>query len=592
MQTPVICQRPIDSFVLQELQVNGVDAFLARLIAARPYPKHHAKGVLAITNPKLADLDNPALMQDMGKAIDRVVKAIETKEVIALETDHDCDGQTAQAVLYSCFIDMFGVPKERLQTYIGHRLKEGYGLSDALVERILNGSPRPGLVITADNGSSDEPRIARLRAAGIDVIVTDHHELPEAGPPVSAYACLNPTRADCQFPDRFIAGCMVAWLLMAGVRQRLVQDGQLFNPNMAMTDVLDFVAVGTVADCVSMAQSANNRAVVKYGLQLIRQAKRPCWQALLPLLTNPYVSAQDLGFVIAPLLNSDGRLSDALGSVSLLLATDAAEASAWAKQLWQSNQQRKKIQQEITKAAMYRAKQQVAEGRLSIVVWLEDGHAGVHGISASRIKDAFGRPTILFSPKEGDDELMVGSGRSIDAVHLRQALQTVDKFNEGMLLKFGGHKGAAGMTIHRSQFPAFMAAFEEAVRQQIQPSQVGPVIWTDGDLPLTHFQLAIVDLLRQLEPLGREFETPVFETDARILSLRRVGADLLHAQLALQLETGQRVEAIWFNCAERSDQELSCQVGDRVHVVFSLGDNVYQNNRKLQLQVAALASLS
>jgi single-stranded-DNA-specific exonuclease len=585
MQTPVICQRPVDSFVLQHLQANGVDAFLAKLIAARPYPKHHAKGVLAITNPKLADLDNPALMQDMSKAVERVVKAIENQEVIALETDHDCDGQTAQAVLYSCFIDMFGVPKERLQTYIGHRLKEGYGLSDALVDRILKASPRATLVITADNGSSDEPRIARLKAEGIEVIVTDHHELPESGAPASAYACLNPTRADCQFPDRFIAGCMVAWLLMAGVRQRLVLDNQLANPKMVMADLLDFVAVGTVADCVSMAQSANNRAVVKYGLQLIRQAKRPCWQALLPLLTNPYVSAQDLGFVIAPLLNSDGRLSDALGSVGLLMATDAAAASVWAKQLWDSNQQRKKIQQEITKAAMYRAREQVGEGRLSIVVWLEDGHAGVHGISASRVKDAFGRPTILFSPKEGDDELMVGSGRSIDAVHLRQALQTVADFNEGMLIKFGGHKGAAGLTIQRSNFTAFCTAFEEAVRQQIQPHQVGPVVWTDGELPLTHFQLAVVDQLRQLEPLGREFEMPVFEADARLLSLRRVGADLLHAQLAVQLETGQRVEGIWFNCAERADQELPQQIGDRVHVVFTLGDNVYQNNRKLQIQV-------
>lgn len=588
---PTLRPRRVDAQALEALQAQGVEAWLAKIIAARPYPQKHAKGVAAILSARLADLDSPLLMKDMDKAIARIAQALAQGEMIALETDHDCDGQTAQAVMLTALTEILGVPKTRIQSYIGHRLKEGYGLSDSVVERILNSNPRPSLVITADNGSSDEPRIARLKAAGIDVIVTDHHELPAEGPPPSAYACLNPTRSDCGFPDPWIAGCMVAWLLMAGVRQHLIQAGQLPSTTRSMAELLDFVAVGTVADCVSMAQSVNNRAVVRYGLQLIRQAKRPCWQAILPLLRSPEVSAQDLGFVVAPLLNSDGRLSDALGSVSFLLSESLAIAGPWAQELWARNQERKGIQKTLTRQAMEQAAEQVEAGRASIVVSLTDGHAGVHGISASRVKDAFGRPTILFSPKLNEPTQLTGSARSIDAVHMRKALQWVAEHTQGVVLKFGGHRGAAGVLIVKDQLEAFAQAFEEAVLQQVAPEAVGPVIWTDGALPLGLFQLSAVDRLRDLEPIGREFEAPIFETDATIERLRRVGQDLTHAQLVLRLSNRQTVNAIWFNCVDDSTDVLRHHEGEDVHVTFSLGDNLYRDQRSLQLQVLDVRGL-
>lgn len=584
---PVILQRSVDVELEKALCAEGVFPVLAKIIAARPYPKNHAKGVRAIMSPALSDLSSPYALCDIDRAVPRVVQAILNGETIALETDHDCDGQTAQAVLMTCLHEMFRVPKSCLQTYIGHRLKEGYGLSEALVDRILLANPRPSLVITADNGSSDEPRIAKLKAHGIDVIVTDHHELPKAGSPASALACLNPTRADCNFGDRYIAGCMVAWLLMAAVRARLLEMSHPINPSMGMKDVLDFVAVGTVADCVSMARSANNRAVVRYGLQLIAKAQRPCWQALLPLVSKGEMSfrlsAQDVGFSIAPLLNSDGRLNDALGSVSFLLAESLETALPWAKELWACNQARKEIQARLTQVAMRLAGEQVAQGKESLVVMLIEGHPGVHGISASRVKDTFGRPTILFSPKLGSDELISGSGRSVEEVHLRDALQYVADKQPGLMLAFGGHRGAAGLTLVKARLEEFSVLFEEAILLQLAGKSLYPVLLTDGSLPDECFSLAMLDQLQALEPLGREFEAPLFELSAQLVTWRLVGQGAQHAQLSLQLQNGLRLSGIFFDCCDGASW-----ISRQVKAVVALSEQHFQGQRRLQVRVLSL----
>ncbi|MCX7122277.1 MAG: DHH family phosphoesterase, partial [Gammaproteobacteria bacterium] len=333
-----ILRRPVNQVVFDALVQHKIDPFLAKIIAARPIPEH-PKQAMGIFEGRLSDLSSPFLLQDMNQAVARIQEAILKKQHIAIETDHDCDGQTSHAVLMRALIDILGHSANHVHSFIGHRMQEGYGLSDALADRILNHSVKIDLVITADNGSSDELRIARLKAAGIEVIVTDHHGIPAEGIPASAYACINPTREDCAFPDPYIAGCMVAWLLMAAVRRTMVDAGDLPKNTASLTDLLDFVAVGTVADCVSMARSLNNRVVVQYGLQKINQFTRPAWQALRPLLKNSLVTPEDLGFLIGPLLNSDGRLSDALGSVSFLLAPDIASASRWVENLFQQNQE-------------------------------------------------------------------------------------------------------------------------------------------------------------------------------------------------------------------------------------------------------------
>ncbi|MDF2940478.1 MAG: recJ [Gammaproteobacteria bacterium] len=579
---PKIQTRSIDEAIFKQLLEAGIDSVLAKIIAARPIPVHE-KGALATLQCQLADIDSPFLMKDMQLAAERLLKAIVAGEVIAIETDHDCDGQTSHAVLLKGLSQILGHPLDKIQSYIGHRMQEGYGLSEALAKRILDNPVRPGLLITADNGSADEPRIALLKAAGIDVIVTDHHGVPSEGIPKSAYACLNPTRDDCEFPDPYIAGCMVAWLLMAATR-RLMIEAKLLSPSTpSMLELLDYVAVGTVADCVSMARSVNNRVVVQYGLHRLNQMQRACWQALRPLLKNTAVTVEDLGFVVGPLLNSDGRLSDAFGSVSFLLAETIEEAGPWAEQLWRHNQTRKKIQADITKQAMISAEQQVDAGKLSIVVFLEEGHAGVHGISASKIKDAFGRPTIIFSSKMNEVELITGSARSIDQVNIRDVLQDIADNKPGLLLKFGGHKGAAGMTIRRADCEAFSQAFEQAVRKQVSPQQVGPVLWTDGELEGVA-DLNLLSHLNKLLPFGREFEAPVFEAYCKVLSLRPVGQDGKHVQLSLQCVNKQVLTAIWFNACEPG-ATLAFAEEDRVHVVFSLTENVFREQRSLQCQI-------
>ncbi len=561
-----ILRRPVNATVLENLMQNQVDPFLAKIIAARPIPEH-AKAEFSLFNARLSDLSSPFLLQDVDKAVARIREAMRLKQHIALETDHDCDGQTSHAVLMRAFIDILGYPAEYVHSFIGHRLREGYGLSDALADRILQHTPQIALVITADNGSSDEARIARLKAAGIDVIVTDHHGIPAEGIPASAYACLNPTRTDCEFPDPYIAGCMVAWLLMAATRRAMVDAGDLPAGTPSMTDLLDFVAVGTVADCVSMARSLNNRVVVQYGLQKINQFARPCWQALRPLLKNIQVTPEDLGFLIGPLLNSDGRLSDALGSVSFLLAPDVDAASMWVENLFQQNQERKRIQQELVSDALRQAEHQVMSGRSSIVVYLEEGHAGVHGIAASRIKDQFGRPVIIFSPKLNDALTITGSCRSIDALHIRETLQQIADQYPDLILKFGGHKAAAGLTIALEQFEDFSLAFERQVAENLADHRVGPVIWTDGVWEGAFDELRI-QALQSLQPYGREFDEPIFESYAYVKTMRRFGKSYNHLELLLNFSEGKTVKAIWFGACQAG--EMPVQEQDRVHIVFNL----------------------
>lgn len=567
MEQPRIQRRVLNSELLQILLEKGTHPVLARVIAGRPIPEH-VKGVDGIAAGRLADLTSPFLMKDMDRAIDRLVEAILQKEVIGIETDHDCDGQTSHAVILLALTQILGHPQEKVQSFIGHRLREGYGLSDALCERILAATPRPTLIITADNGSSDEPRIKRLKEAGIDVIVTDHHAIPAEGIPASAWAVLNPTREDCPFPDPYIAGCMVAWLFMAGTRRKMIETGHLSDKAASMADLLDFVAVGTVADCVSLARSLNNRVVVQYGLKRMNQFIRPCWQAIRPLLKNnrDYISAEDLGFLIGPLLNSDGRLADALGSVSFLLTESHQQALPLAQLLFKQNEERKRIQKELSFEAEQLARKQALSGKVSLVIYLEAGHAGVHGISASRIKDQFGRPTVIFSPKQDEPDIITGSCRSIDGLHIRNVLQTVHDENPDLIIKFGGHKAAAGLSIRLEHLDLFTHAFERAAADALQTLSVGPVILTDG-LWEHEAEVALIRELYSLQPFGREFDEPIFEIHGIAESIRRFGQNLNHLEILLKLKNGELLKGIWFFACDAGDMPV--REGERLHVVFS-----------------------
>lgn len=588
--------REINQEAYNYLLEKGETEWVAKVFSAR-INTPDLNTIHQLAYPNLAYLSKPSQLKDFEKAVDRITKAILNNETIGIETDHDCDGQTSHAVIYCALVDYFGHPKSKIHSYIGHRLEEGYGLSDKLAHRILSEekAARCSLIITADNGSSDEPRIAMLAAEGIEVIVTDHHEIPTEGVPKSAFAVLNPTQTDCDYPDRLIAGCMVAWLLMTGVRNKLATARN--QPIDSLAGLLDFVACGTVADCVSMANSLNNRAVVKYGMQLIEKGLRPCWRAILPHIEATKLMAVDLGFKIGPLLNSDGRLNSAMGSVSFLLADTDKEANQWLESLMIQNEERKKIQQKITLQAQQIADKEMIQSQFnqkSLCLFIDDSHAGVHGISASRIKDLYGRPTILFTPKLSEPELLSGSARNIDGLHLRQALQQVYDLRPEIIKAFGGHKGAAGITIYKKYFEIFKNLFEQVISQQVDKYaiQVGPSIIYDGKLKIESLTLtSFKHGLYKLEPFGREFDAPVYYLKAKIVNIQNLGKSGLHARILLQdVEdvNEKKISMVWFHYKKAPEADEPVYPNQYVEIAFQAGLNYYQGNESIQFQLIAL----
>ncbi|MES2212095.1 MAG: DHH family phosphoesterase [Pseudomonadota bacterium] len=573
LDTPVTLQvqikrRPVDPARFAQALSAGFQEVFARIVAAREVPLDTLSNAM---KPRLQYLDSPESLADMDKAVTRLCAALIHGEVIALETDHDCDGQTSHAVLYQALTQYFGHPKDKVLSFIGHRLTEGYGLSQAVAERILATEPRPTVVITADNGSSDEPRIKILKEAGIDVIVTDHHEIPTAGIPKSAWAVINPTREDSQYPDPFVAGCMVAWLLMAATRRRLIADGKLPKDAPSLSGLLDYVAVGTVADCVSMAKSINNRAVVRYGIQLMEQRQRPCWSVIFSD-ESKRITTEDLGFTVGPLLNSDGRLSCAMKSVSFLLADGEDEAQDWLVFLGEQNQKRKTIQHELTEQVRNLALSQIQQGKNGLCVYLQAGHVGVQGICASRVKDAFGRPIVVFSDKQGHPGLITGSARGIDGLHLKRIFDAIHQQSPTMMVSYGGHRAAAGVTIKKKDFVDFAHHFHECVSRT--EADFGPVLWTDGHIePHMITTQFIHQLDEQLAPFGREFDVPCFEISGTLKSLQSIG-DGTHARLQLHTDHGT-LTCVWFRARNKKEDCFPVQPEDRVVGVIELRVNRY-----------------
>lgn len=565
--------RDFDESIYQQALGLGLDPVVGRVLASRPLasgiPLEH------IVYPKLQYLSSP-VMKDMDIAAKRVCQAILNGECIGIETDHDCDGQTSHAVIFDNLLRHFKHPKDKIRSYIGHRLEEGYGLSLSVAKRILADGVRPSLVITADNGSTDEPRIAMLKEQGIDVIVTDHHQIPKEGVPKSALATINPTREDCPYPDPYIAGCMVAWLLMTAVRQHLVNDGYLGGNIPKLADTLDFVAVGTVADCVSMAKSVNNRAVVQYGLKLINNGTRCCWQVLKEHLGGE-INAEGIGFGIGPLLNSDGRLSSAFKSVSFLLSENLVEAKDWLGTLREQNEKRKSIQNRITAQGMEIANKQAMSGDNSIRVFLEDGHSGVHGISASRLKDSFGRPVVFMARKFTDKTLITGSLRGIDGFDIKKSLNYINEQDSSIFEAFGGHEGAGGITIKEENLHSFMSKFEQFCQVVLTKEQVGPKLYIDSEID-KDITPPLLSELEVLEPFGREFESPIFSQVAKVIQMRWVGNGT-HLRVQFQTLNKGLHWGIWFGARQNESEEIGLYEGDIASIVFSVKKSTSQYSK-------------
>ena len=591
LPTPTIRYRQINKDVQSHLLAQGIEPWLADLLAKRIDEPVSRESVF---EPSLSHIDDPIGIPDMARAAQRIVQAIEDQEKIVFAVDHDMDGTGSAAVLWSAFVDYFHVAPELLEVITSHRLTEGYGITEPVVERILLSDA--SLVISADKGSSDEPRIKKLAEAGKDVIVTDHHALPVEGPPISAYAVVHPTRTESEY-DPYICGAAVAFLTMAKVRTLLLEQGCRDNiPSLA--GLIDYVAVSTVADCVALRpdKSYINRAFVKRGLALINQTQRPCWK-VFKTQRESITGTEDIGFQLAPPIAAAGRLDWADAGFRFLTAQDEQQAREYWSTLQTENELRKSIERSLREKAFQLAKDMTQQ---SIVLYFEDGHSGVHGITASRIVETFGKPAAIFAPKgagarqtdaplnnKTGKRLASGSFRGIPGLHVRDALQYVADYYPDLLVGFGGHEGAAGATIAIDDFEQFSQAFEEAVKAQLGEQEPEPFVWVDGDIDGQLLSFDTLDVLRDLEPWGKDFPPATFCSTFEILSQRTIG-DGSHLRLELSKDN-QRFVSVWFNAIEKDSDALPLVEGEQAKLVYKLKDNWYAGQRSIQLQIIAQA---
>jgi single-stranded-DNA-specific exonuclease len=588
---PNILPRPSSTAVLQRALELGFTPLQARIVSRR-LDDRHVDRLDALLRPSLANLDHPSSLPDVEVASNAIADAIVDGRLICLNTDFDCDGTAAGVLCYRILTEQFGVPTDKVVKLQAHRRRDGYGLSETIADQIIDRFPTDSLIVTADQGSSDHKRIARLAEAGYRVVVTDHHAIPDIGPPPEAIACVNPCRVDSQFPDRSICGAAVAWLTLCVVRGELIRRGHLPKDAPRLSGYLDFVAAATIADCSDMAGSVNNRAFVSYGLALMnRPDARPCWQAMRRILKiEGAITAQDLAFGLMPRLNSASRMQHATLGVDWLLADDLETALRCAEVLDGENRDRQLTERALKDSLLPSALAAAEQGSASVVAFAPDGHQGVIGIVASRLLEATGRPSAVFVAKQSDPTVATGSFRSIAGLDVRACIAEVAA-NDPSIFEghgFGGHAAAAGAHLAVQRLPDFMLAFEQAVRSRLDPDALAPTALVDEAAPLDAGPMLMSELA-VLEPYGRVFDPPTFYCDARVLSITPMG-DGTHLRLRLDAD-GAVIDAVWFR-AVSPGAEPPVYPGVRYRFVVQPSNNTYRGRTTLQWQVRTAADRS
>lgn len=509
-------------------------------------------------------------------------QALADRRRIVIVGDFDADGATSTALAVLALRSMGG---SNLDYLVPNRFEDGYGLSPEVVEQVAARGAE--LIVTVDNGISSHAGVDLAHAKGIQVLVTDHHLPGETLP--AADAIINPNLAGCDFLSKSLAGVGVTFYLMLALRARLRECGwfeqrTLAVPNLA--ELLDLVALGTVADVVPL--DANNRILVHQGLSRIRAGKcRPGIRALLEVANRDarQLVANDLGFSLGPRLNAAGRLDDMSIGVALLLSDDIAQARALAIDLDTLNQTRREIEQGMQVEALQLCDQlerTSSELPYGIAMYHPEWHQGVVGILASRIKERFHRPVIAFAP--AGEGLLKGSGRSVAGLHMRDALERLDTLNPGLILKFGGHAMAAGLSLEEGKFDEFRQRFADLVGEWMDASQLEGVIWSDGELNGAELSLETAELLRDGGPWGQSFPEPTFDGKFRILQQRLVGER--HLKLMVEpLNGGPLLDGIAFNVDTTLWPDSSVR---EVKLAYKLDINEYSGNRSVQLLVQHL----
>ncbi len=531
----------------------------------------------------LAHLHPASLLGGIDRAVALLVDAIRARRCIVIVGDYDADGATSTALAIKLLRAMGA---QRVHYFIPDRFLYGYGLNPEVVDSVARLDP--DLLVTVDNGIASIEGVAEARRRGFDVLVTDHHLPPEILP--NATAIVNPNLDGDAFPSKNLAGVGVIFYLLSALRTRLKEIGWfdeegLDVPNTA--DCLDLVALGTVADVVPL--DGNNRILVEQGLRRIRAGKMCCGVAALLEVGGrnaARVVAADLAFAAGPRLNAAGRLEDMSLGIACLLAESDLEAREIAVHLDTLNRERRAIEADMREQASALLDEWLAANRqhqlpAGLCLYDPEWHEGVIGILAGRVRESVHRPAIIFT-RDANGRLK-GSARSMEGIHVRDAIARVDSLNPGLVIKFGGHAMAAGLTLEESGLDAFGEAFAESVLLQLNGAEPESVLYTDGELDKSHFLLEFAQQLRFAAPWGQHFPEPLFEGIFRRTEQRIVGQNHLKMTVHPVGDTAATVDAIAFN-------ETGDELGDGdVHIVYKLDINEFRGRQRLQLLVEHIA---
>lgn len=522
-------------------------------------------------------------LKGIDSAVHLLLNALRDQRRLVIVGDFDADGATSTATLLSGF-RMLGFL--HVDFLVPNRFEYGYGLSPEIAQlAIAQGAE---LIVTVDNGISAIEGVAAAKAAGLQVIVTDHHlagtQLPDAD------AIVNPNQPGCGFASKALAGVGVAFYLLLALRAAMREQGYFVNqtePNLAT--LLDLVALGTVADVVPL--DSNNRLLVHLGLQRIRGGKvRPGIQALIDIAKRQAhkLTASDFGFALAPRLNAAGRLDDMSIGIGCLLANDLSKARQIAAELDSLNLERREIEQGMQTEALAFLSRLSFDGKAlpkALCLYQADWHQGVIGILAGRVKELYHRPVIAFA--QGDDNQLKGSARSVHGVHIRDLLDEISTRWPGLILKFGGHAMAAGLTIAADKLSLFEQAFTEIAEKSIADELLTSVIYSDGELSASDLSMELAEALQQAGPWGQAFPEPVFHGKFRLLQQRLLGEK--HLKIVLQASDGKLLDAIWFNCDYKAWPNPNVQW---VELAYQLDINEFRDQQNLQLMVKHMVATS
>lgn len=522
-------------------------------------------------------------LKGIDKAAQVLADAVVSGQQIFIIGDFDADGATSTAL---CILALRKMGVNNADYIVPNRFDYGYGLTPPVVDLAYKAGAK--VLVTVDNGISSVEGVKYAKSLGMTVVVTDHH-LPGEFLPI-ADAIVNPNQPGCEFASKNLAGVGVAFYVMSATKNELNKRGYFTRtrippPNMA--DFLDIVAVGTVADVVVLDK--NNRILVHQGIQRIRSAKtRPGILALLNITQRQYTKCctTDIGYVIGPRLNAAGRLEDMSHGIECLLCESSSEAADLALALDGLNQSRREIEQSMREQAEYVLNGLSVDAKnmpAALVLYNEDFHQGVVGIVAGRMKEQYYRPTIVFA--NDNEDILKGSARSIQGVHIRDALARVDSLQPGLIHKFGGHAMAAGLSLAKADLPTFKALLVDVVGEITKDLPKEAIIHSDGELSDQQLTLENAHALKYSMPWGQGFEEPQFDGVFTLVDQRIVGKNHLKMTLA---QNQVYVDAIAFNVDVESWPNHQI---NEVKMVYKLDINEFRGQTSLQLMVSDLEAV-